>query len=166
MNANSFDIRLIDPADAAIIDTLHEIAFGPGRFTRTAYRLREGVPADPYLSFAAIADGVPVGSVWMTPIRIGGQPALLLGPLAVRPDWSGRGVGRALVRRALEAARSSGHKLAMLVGDLPYYGPLGFQQVAPGTITLPGPVDPSRILVAPLTDDALDGLGGLAMRWV
>jgi predicted N-acetyltransferase YhbS len=166
MSANSFDIRPIDPADAATIETLHEIAFGPGRFARTAYRLREGVPPDPRLSFVAVAGGALVGSVWMTPIRIGARPALLLGPLAVRPDWAGRGVGRALVRRALEAARSAGHKVVMLVGDLPYYGPLGFQQVAPGAITLPGPVDPARVLVAPLTPDALEGLAGRATRWV
>jgi predicted N-acetyltransferase YhbS len=165
MNSHSFDIRPIDPADDAIVDALHEIAFGPGRFTRTAYRLREGVPPDPRLSFAAVAGGALVGSVWMTPIRIGARPALLLGPLAVRPDWSGRGVGRALVRRALDAARADEHKLVMLVGDLPYYGPLGFQQVAPGTITLPGPVDPARILLAPLAPDALDGVGGRATRW-
>jgi predicted N-acetyltransferase YhbS len=165
MNSHSFDIRPIDPADDAIVDALHEIAFGPGRFTRTAYRLREGVPPDPRLSFAAVAGGALVGSVWMTPIRIGARPALLLGPLAVRPDWSGRGVGRALVRRALDAARADEHKLVMLVGDLPYYGPLGFQQVAPGTITLPGPVDPARILVAPLAPDALDGVSGRATRW-
>jgi predicted N-acetyltransferase YhbS len=166
MKANSFDIRPINPADAATIETLHEAAFGPGRFARTAYRLREDVPPDPLLSFAAVAAGVLVGSVYMTPIRIGGTPALLLGPLAVRPDWAGKGVGRALVRRALDAARAGGHKLVMLVGDLPYYGPLGFQQIAPGRITLPGPVDPARILVSPLTPDALDELGGRAARWV
>jgi predicted N-acetyltransferase YhbS len=166
MSANSFDIRPIDPADAAIIDALHETAFGPGRFARTAYRLREGVAPDPLLSFAAVAGASIVGSVWMTPIRIGEQPALLLGPLAVRPDWSGRGAGRALVRRAIDAARSAGHKVVMLVGDLPYYGPLGFLQIAPGTIMLPGPVDPARVLVAPLTPDALEGLAGRATRWV
>jgi predicted N-acetyltransferase YhbS len=164
MSANSFDLRPIDPADAVVIDNLHEIAFGPGRFTRSAYRLREGVPPDRRLSFVAVAGGVLVGSVWMTPIRIGTRPALLLGPLAVRPDWSGKGVGRALVRRALDAARGEGHKLVMLVGDLSYYGPLGFQQVAPGTITLPGPVDPARILVAPLAPDAFDGVAGRAVR--
>lgn len=165
MSANSFDIRPIVPADATAVDALHDIAFGPGRFARTAYRLREGVPPDPSLSFVAVSDGSVIGSVWMTPIRIGGRPALLLGPLAVRPDWTGRGAGKALVRAALDAARKNGHKAVMLVGDLPYYGPLGFQQVAPGTIRLPGPVDPARILVAPLTPDALDGLGGSAVRW-
>jgi predicted N-acetyltransferase YhbS len=165
MKANSFDIRPIDPADDTAIDALHEIAFGPGRFARTAYRLREGVPPDPRLSFAAVGNGAIVGSVWMTPIRIGADPAQLLGPLAVRPDWTGRGVGRSLVGRALDAARANGHKLVMLVGDPPYYGPLGFQQVATGSVTLPGPVDPARILIAPLTADAMEGVSGPARRW-
>ncbi len=164
MTTDAFTIRPIKPADDSAVDALHAAAFGPGRFARTAYRLREGVPPDPALSFVAIAGADIVGSVWMTPIRIGVRPALVLGPLAVRPDWTGKGAGKALVRTALEAARAAGHRVVLLVGDLPYYGPLGFERLAPNVITLPGPVDPARVLVAPLTADALEGLGGMAAR--
>ena len=166
MNAIPFAIRPIESADASTIDSLHAIAFGPGRFARTAYRLREGVPPDRRLSFVAVAESLVIGSVFTTPIRIGSRPALLLGPLAVRPDWSGKGAGKALVRAALEAARAAGHRIVLLVGDLSYYEPLGFQRLAPGAITLPGPVDPARVLVAALTPDALEGLSGRAERWV
>jgi predicted N-acetyltransferase YhbS len=36
----SLTIRHETPGDVAAIDRLHERAFGPGRFARTAYRLQ------------------------------------------------------------------------------------------------------------------------------
>ena len=150
------------PDDAPAIEALHRRVFGPGRFARAAFRLREGVPHDPHLSLVATLDGRMIGSVRLTPIAIGGRPALLLGPLAVDPAWKGQGAGKLLVRSALQAARAAGHSLALLVGDEPYYGPFGFQRLAPYAITLPGPADPARVLVAGLTPGALDGLKGPA----
>lgn len=158
-----FVIREELPADSAVIELLLDVAFGPGRFAKTAYRLREGIPHDPRLSFVAIAGDRLVGSVRLTPILIGDAPALLLGPLAVEPAFSGRGAGRELVRTALLAARAAGHRLVLLVGDQPYYGPLGFVPVAPGHVTLPGPVDPRRLLVCELVEGAA-AAGGAARR--
>lgn len=159
-----FVIREEVPADAPTIEALLDVAFGPGRFAKTAYRLREGVPHDPRLSFVAIAGDRLVGSVRLTPFAIGDTPALLLGPLAVEPAFSGRGAGRELVRTALAAAHAQGHRLVMLVGDLPYYGPLGFVPVAPDRVTLPGPVDPRRLLVCGLVDGAAAEARGAARR--
>jgi len=122
------------------------------------------LPHDPALSFVATRDGRLVASVRMTPITIGGRPALLLGPLAVVPQHKGRGAGKALVRKALEAARARDHRVVMLVGDLPYYGPLGFTFLGRDVITLPAWVDPDRVLVAGLTEGALTGLGGAAEK--
>jgi len=160
--SSPFTFRLEQPGDAATIDALHAELFGPERFKRAAYVLRDGVPADPRLSFVAMRDGVLAASVRLTPITIGGQPALLLGPLVVDPKWKGQGAGRALVRLALETARAQGHRLVMLVGDLPYYGPLGFSFLGRDIITLPAWVDPDRVLVAGLLPGALDGLHGAA----
>jgi predicted N-acetyltransferase YhbS len=159
-----FLIRAEAAADAAPVEALLNVAFGPGRFAKTAYRLREGVPHDPALSFVALAGERLIGSVRLTPIVIGEAPALLLGPLAVHPDFEGRGAGRALVRTAVAAARAAGHDAVMLVGDPPYYGPLGFAPVAPGAIRLPGPVDPRRILLAELTPGAAATAVGMAGR--
>jgi predicted N-acetyltransferase YhbS len=164
MANGTFTYRLEAPQDEADIDALYDVVFGPGRYTRAAFRLRENVPADPKLSFVAHQGETFVASVRLTPITIGGRPALLLGPLAVRPEFKGQGAGKALVRMALEAAREQGHAVVMLVGDEPYYGPLGFQRLTPYAITLPGPVDPMRVLVAPLSPTALDGLAGPAER--
>ncbi len=158
-----FSFRLETPADAPAIDALHAAVFPSGWTKRAAAVLREGVSPDPQLSFVA-ADGNNrlVASVRLTPIIIGKRPALLLGPLAVSPDFKGQGTGRALVRMALDAARAAGHKVVLLVGDLPYYGPLGFTFLGRDVITLPAWVDPDRVLVAGLTQDALQGLGGPA----
>jgi predicted N-acetyltransferase YhbS len=159
-----FAFRLEESADSPVIEALHADLFGPERYKRAAYVLREGVPHDSALSFVATHDGRLAASVRTTPITIGGRPALLLGPLAVVPEHKGRGAGKALVRKALEAARAHRHHAVMLVGDLPYYGPLGFTFLGRDVVTLPAWVDPDRVLVAGLAEGALTGLGGAAEK--
>jgi predicted N-acetyltransferase YhbS len=147
-------------ADALPIERLHERTFGPGRFARTSFRIRERVPHRLDLSFTARIGTLLVGSVRQTPVRIGEAPALLLGPVTIEPPFRGRGIGQALTARALEAARGKGHRLVVLVGDEPYYGRLGFRRIPKGRATMPGPVDPARLLVCELASGAFDGVAG------
>ena len=153
-------IRHETPADAAAIEKLHERAFGPGRYAKTAYRLREGVTPIASLSFVALVGTLIVGSIRLTEITIGQTPALLLGPLAVETAFSSIGIGMSLIQRAVEAARAAGHKLIVLVGDEPYYGRVGFEKIPRNRVNLPGPVDPDRLLVLALDSGAFDGVGG------
>jgi len=146
--------------DAPAIDRLHERTFGPGRYAKTAYRLREQADHRVDLSFTARTGTLLVGSVRLMPIRIGEARALLLGPLTVEPAFRERGVGQALIERALVEARAKAEKLVILVGDEPYYGKCGFKRVPAGRVTMPGPVDPARLLVAELADGAFDGVSG------
>ena len=148
------------PEDAAAIERLNERTFGPGRFARTAYRLREGVTHDMSLSFVARVGTLLVGSNCMTPVACGQSPAFLLGPLTVEPAFRSRGIGRALVEASLDAARHAGHRLVLLVGDTAYYGRLGFERVPPGRLILPGPADPARLLVCELQPAAFAGVSG------
>jgi predicted N-acetyltransferase YhbS len=148
-------IRPEAPGDADAIERLHERAFGPGRFARTAFRLREGAPHLLDLSFTALVGTLLVGSVRLTPVRAGEAPALVLGPLTVDPAFENRGIGAALIERALKAAREAGHGLVLLVGDEPYYGRFGFGRVPEGQLMMPGPVDPARFLVLELAGGAL-----------
>lgn len=152
------------PSDEVAIDYLQERAFGPGRFARSAYRLREGVAPARDLSFVARVGTFLVGSNRMTPILIGGAPALLLGPLVVDPAFREKGIGLALLNASLEAAARGGHRLVMLVGDEPYYARVGFTRVPAGRVSLPGPVDPRRVLWRALVEGAADGVGGEARR--
>ena len=94
--------------DALAIDRLHERTFGPGRYARSAYRVREGREHVLDLSFTARIGSLLVGSVRLTPICIGDTPALLLGPLTVEPPFRKRGVGSALIERALKDAKDGG----------------------------------------------------------
>jgi predicted N-acetyltransferase YhbS len=148
------------PQDALAIERLHERTFGPGRYARTAFRIREGAGHLLELSFTARIGTLLVGSVRLTPIRIGESKALLLGPLTVEPPFRHRGIGMALIERALAAARRNGHRLAVLVGDEPYYARAGFKRIPKGQARMPGPVDPARLLVAELADGALAGVSG------
>ena len=148
-------IRTETAGDAEAIERLHERAFGPGRYARTAFRLREGAPHLFELSFTALVGTLLVGSVRQTPVRAGEGTALMLGPLTVDPAFENRGIGSALIGRAIEAARAAGHELVLLVGDEPYYGRFGFARVPPGHLVMPGPVDPARFLAAELAEGAL-----------
>ncbi len=150
--------------DAPAVERLNERAFGPGRFAKSAYRLREGLGTDERLSFVARVGTLLVGANRMTPILCGGEPALLLGPLTVDPAFRSGGIGEALVERSLQAARDHGHRLVLLVGDPPYYGRMGFKSVPPGRLTFPGPVDPDRLLVHELVEGAFEGLSGEVRR--
>jgi predicted N-acetyltransferase YhbS len=148
------------PADAEAIERLNERVFGPGRFARTAYRLREEAEADLSLSFVARVGTLLIGANRMTPILIGETPALLLGPLIVEPVFRSQGIGEALVMRSLDAARQAGAKLSILVGDEPYYARVGFKRVPAGRIKMPGPVDPARILYCEIEAGAFEGVSG------
>jgi predicted N-acetyltransferase YhbS len=157
---SDFSIQPETPDDAVAIERLHERTFGPGRYAKSAYRLREGADHLPELSFTARIGTLLVGSVWLSPIRIGETRALLLGPLTVEPPFRERGIGYALISRALDAARRAGHRLVVLVGDEPYYGRSGFKRVPKGRLAMPGPVDPARLLVCELTEGAFEGVAG------
>jgi predicted N-acetyltransferase YhbS len=145
MNA-MFHIAPEAPVDSPLIEALHAAAFGPGRFTRAAFRLREQGPHDAAMSFVVRENTVMRATIRMTPIMIGDTHAWLLGPLAVMPGFAGQGMGKALLRHVLEQV----DKPVLLVGDPPYYGPFGFEPVSASQVIMPGPVDPRRLLIAGL----------------
>ncbi len=145
-----FDIEHQRPEHAAAIDALLDLSFGPGRYAKTAQRLREGNSAVPELSYVAFmgegAERRLIGSLTFWPVVIGGVPGLMLGPLAVEPELRGQGVGINMMRRGLADAKALGFRLVILVGDEPYYAKVGFGPVPPGRLTMPGPVDLRRLL--------------------
>lgn len=168
LNRNAKTMSLADvaylpetPAHDAEIDIINEEAFGPGRFARAAYRIREGGPHERALSFVAVDGESVVASVRMTRVAASAGRALMLGPLAVRPAYKNLGIGRRLVAIALEAAAEAGHPAVILVGDEPYYGPLGFRRIPRGQVSMPRPVDLDRVLAHEIVPGAVAKLVGM-----
>ncbi|HEY1750571.1 MAG TPA: N-acetyltransferase [Caulobacteraceae bacterium] len=147
------------PQDAPAVDAVILRAFGPGRFAKAAERLREGREPLRELSFVAWDGERILGCVRLWAVTIGGAPAVLLGPIAVEAAARSQGLGATLVERACEAAEAAGHRLVVLVGDEPFFGPLGFA-VTP-RIAMPGPVDRRRVMLRALAAGADVGVEGL-----
>jgi len=160
----AWQLRLETPADAAQVAALNAESFGPGRFAKSAYRLREGVAPVASLSFVAMEDEILRGSVRFWPIRVGGHEELLLGPLAVQGDQRGRGIGIALMQAGIAAAQSGAWRAILLVGDEPYYTRVGFARLPAGRVKFPGPVDQNRILGLSLKAGELLTLSGEVRR--
>lgn len=140
-------------SDAVAVEALVTAAFGPGRFAKTAERLREG--ATPAAAFVVRQGGRLIGSVRLWPVTVGGVEGLFLGPIAVDAAARGSGVGGDLVAACVAFAKDAGVDGVLLVGDPPYFERFGFQP-APDAV-LPGPVDRRRVMWLPVTVEAVAG---------
>ncbi len=146
-------ITLEQPSDRAAVEALVLAAFGPGRFAKTAERLRER--ARLVTGFVAREDDQLIGSVRLWAIMIGETPALFLGPIAVDPASRRGGLGADLVTACIDAARATNAAGVLLVGDAPYFSRFGFEP-APD-LCLPGPTDPRRVMWRPITMASVSG---------
>lgn len=155
-------IRKERPPDVAAREALLDDAFGGQRWRKSSQRLRDGRSAADGLAFVAIDGKRVVGTARLWDIVSStSKRALLLGPVAVVSDCRKRGIGAALVRRALSVARRQGHRAIILVGDAPYYGRFGFSAAKTAALRMPGPFERQRLLGLELVPGALDGARGL-----
>lgn len=142
------------PSDAASVESLVLAAFGPGRFAKTAERLRER--ASLAAGFVAREGGRVIGSVRLWNVMVGETPALFLGPIAVDAGVRRAGLGADLIQACVDHARARDSAGLLLVGDPPYFGRFGF--VAAPDVRLAGPVDPRRLLWLSLGVESVSGL--------
>lgn len=160
-------ITVEEPKHAAAIEALLDASFGPDRFAKTAYRLREGVESIPALNLVAIEHDehgreVVVGTIRYWPILVGGTTqSILLGPIAVAAHLQGSGLGSKMIRMSLNKAVALGHKSVILVGDAPYYERFGFSRALTLGMQMPGPVDMNRLLGLELAEGSLAAAAGM-----
>ena len=159
--AAPFAIRAERASDAVAREALLDACFGENRHMRTCQRLRDGRAPAEGLAFSAVRQGRLVGTVRLWHVSAGGNPALVLGPLAVDPACRGLGVGAELMARALAAAKARGHGAVILLGDAPYYARFGFSALKTAELSLPGPFERDRLLGLELREGALDGASGM-----
>jgi predicted N-acetyltransferase YhbS len=164
-DAAPFAIRAERASDVAAREALLDACFGENRHLRTCQRLRDGRAPAEGLAFSAVRqDGLKhrlVGTLRLWHVSAGGLPALVLGPLAVDPACRELGIGAALVRHALAAAKAAGHGAVILLGDAPYYARFGFCPLKTGELSLPGPFERDRLLGLELREGTLDGVYGM-----
>jgi len=150
----SWITRCETSADIAAIREVNLLAFGK------TYEpdLVEAVRSDPAawlpdLSLVAVdGDGRVVGHILFSRVRIDSVPVLSLGPLAVLPDCQNQGVGGALIRAGLTAARAAGEHLVILLGHADYYPRFGFQLASTFDIHVSFLEDGPNLMVFPLDD--------------
>ena len=149
-------------SDVAAREELLDKAMGPGRFTKSSERLREGrVPARG-LAFTAVEGTCLIGTIRLWPVTAGAAGGcLLLGPLAVAADLQGCGVGADLMRRALREAKRRGYRAVLLVGDPAYYRRFGFSTEMTSALRMPGPYERERLLAHEFVPGALSGTRGM-----
>src|SRR6202158_1436995 len=159
--AARFAIRSERASDVVAREALLDASFGANRHLRTCQRLRDGHAPAAGLAFSAVRQGLLIGTVRLWHVSDGGGPALVRGPPAVYPSRRKLGIGQALVKHALAAAKARGHGAVLLLGDAPYYARFGFSALKTGELSLPGPFERDRLLGLELGEGALDGAWGM-----
>lgn len=148
-----------DASHDAAVEALLDRAFGPGRFAKTAERVRETASLWREGSRIALQGGHVVGACRLWRVTAG-APALFLGPIAVDPAHRSGGLGRALVSACEAAAREAGWTAVVLIGEQGFFGPLGYEPPPAGRLSLPGPGVGPKLLWKALAPDGLIGLSG------
>lgn len=139
------------PADWT--EELLDRAFGPDRHKRTAYKVREGMEALGALSFAAIdEDRHLAGTIQCWPVMLtepegAKHPMIMVGPVAVLPEKQQSGLGKQLMRAALNALAANENLPLVMIGDPEYYDRFfKFSADHTGGWDLPGPFEKERLL--------------------
>ncbi|WP_313136901.1 GNAT family N-acetyltransferase [Paracoccus jeotgali] len=150
------------PDDWHEVEALMDLCFAPGRTALSSYRLREDVEPVADLCLLLRQRGTLRAAIRYWPVRVGGRPALLLGPVAVHPTAQGEGLGGLLMRESLARARALGWQRVMLVGDAPYYSRFGFARL--DGVEMPPPTNPDRVLGLELVPGAWVDVTGQVTR--
>ncbi len=150
------------PEDWHEVEALMDLCFAPGRTALSSYRLRDGVDPVRDLCLLLREDGVLRAAIRFWPVRVAGQPVLLLGPIAVHPTAQGEGLGAWLMQESIARARDLGWARVMLVGDAPYYSRFGYQKL--DHVEMPPPTNPDRVRGLELQPGAWVDVAGLVMR--
>lgn len=121
--------------------------------------LRDSDAWIPELSLVSERDGELVGHVVCTRAHVGGRPVVALGPIGVRPEHQGSGLGGSLVHAVVAAADALGEPLIGLLGSPDFYGRFGFRPARAVGVGAPDPAWGDHFQVRLLTaySDDLSG---------
>ena len=147
------EIRAETPADFPAIARVVEAAFGKPDEALMVQAIRATDGYVPELALVAVYDGEVAGHAMLSYVGLAGSARRLLelAPLAVAPEWQGRGVGGALTRTLLAAADARAEPLVLVLGHPGYYPRFGFRRADEFGLEPPHPAWHAAFMVAPLT---------------
>tara|TARA_A100001037_G_scaffold306666_1_gene353811 strand:- start:18240 stop:18728 length:489 start_codon:yes stop_codon:yes gene_type:complete len=135
------------------IELLLNSSFGEKRKTLPSQKFRKGSKPIQNLSFIAMKEELVVGVIRFTKISIGNEfTCLLLGPIAVLPEYQGIKIGSSLMKHGLKAAKNAGYELVVAIGDPEFLGDFGFISIEGKELTFPIFVDKNRFLIKELIE--------------
>jgi putative acetyltransferase len=128
-------IRRESPSDSAAIHAVTAAAFLNAPHTaHTEQFIVEALRKAGALTISLVAEqgGEVVGHVALSPVSIsdGSTDWFGLGPVSVKPELQGKGIGSLLMQAALRLLRERGAAGCVLVGDPSYYSRFGFKPEA------------------------------------
>ncbi|MEO1679946.1 MAG: N-acetyltransferase [Pseudomonadota bacterium] len=159
MQGGGMELEPEGPEDWWEVEALYDLCFAPGREALSSYRLRDDVAPISALCRLGRDEGAVVCAIRAWPVRIGRAGAALVGPVAVHPIRQGEGLGALMLADLAARAEAAGWGRLLLVGDLPYYGRIGFQRL--DGVEMPPPTNPDRILGR----GDWGGIAGAVTRW-
>jgi putative acetyltransferase len=159
-------IRLETAADRSTVQQLITAAFAPAEADRRPVveavlneQLRRHPSYRPDLSLVAELDGTVVAQLTSSNGTIRSEddnspplPVVALGPVSVHPDHQHRGLGSALMRAVIDAAREAGEPVLVLLGSPAFYGRFGFVAASTVGIVAPDPLWAEHFQALPLRD--------------
>ncbi|MFL2886285.1 MAG: GNAT family N-acetyltransferase [Candidatus Pelagibacterales bacterium] len=147
-------IRQISNEDNDKIIKLLYKSFGPGRFARSVYRLREKNDRDTEFSYIYELNNQILSSISYYKTFLNNDiNGLLLGPLAVDPEHRGKGYGVELVKYTIALIKKTmAYDFILVIGDYHYYEKFGFKKIN-NTFSFYGPVNSEKVLILPLRDE-------------
>ena len=147
-------IRQISNEDNDKIIKLLYKSFGPGRFARSVYRLREKNDRDTEFSYIYELNNQILSSISYYKTFLNNDiNGLLLGPLAVDPEHRGKGYGVELVKYTIALIKKTmDYDFILVIGDYHYYEKFGFKKIN-NTFSFYGPVNSEKVLILPLKDE-------------
>lgn len=147
-------IRQISNEDNDKIIKLLYKSFGPGKFARSVYRLREKNDRDTEFSYIYELNNQILSSISYYKTYLNNDiNGLLLGPLAVDPEHRGKGYGVELVKYTIALIKkTTTYDFILVIGDYHYYEKFGFKKIN-NTFSFYGPVNSEKVLILPLKDE-------------
>ncbi|WP_299430926.1 N-acetyltransferase [uncultured Meiothermus sp.] len=125
------EVRPERPDEYEAVEQIHTLAFGTGREAKVVARTRQSLQYTPELSLVAVLKGRPVGHILFSQVGLEDRQGVMrkvvvLGPLAIHPEFQNLGTGKRLVEEGLARLEARGVPLVLVRGHAHYYPRFGF----------------------------------------